>query len=141
MFEFIGIAFVCWLAFIFIRGIARGIGRAKGTQASSEYGLEARRIATLELGVPNSFYNYITVNHIEAIKEAALILREKEGSERTSWPRLLALCIYAFFYLDCKEVLGENDNKKRLFVTLNIEPQVIRNIAMQDPNETRISHS
>jgi hypothetical protein len=141
MFEFIGIAFVCWFAFIVIRGIIRGIGRAKGSQTSTEYGREARRIATQELGIPNTFYNYITTNHIEEIKEAALMLREKQDCEKTSWPRLLALCIYAFFHIDCKEFLNENANKKRLFTTLKIDPQVIINIAMQDPNEIRINHS
>lgn len=136
MFEFIGIAVVCWFAFT----IARGIYRAKRGSASKEYGLETRRIATQDLEVPDTFYNFITVNHMQQVKEAALMLKEKPGCERTSWPRLMAVCIYAFFYLDCKEYADGNPQKKELFERLNINPVLPFKIALQDPDEIRRKH-
>lgn len=136
MFEFIGIAVVVWVIFSIIRGVIR----AKGSRTSKEYGLEARRIATNELGVPTSFYNFITLNHMENVKETALMLREKEDTKNTSWPRLLALSIYAFFYLDCKEFLNDNKTKQKLLFDLKITPEVIAEIASQDPAEIRKNH-
>lgn len=136
MFEFIGIAVVAWVVFSIIQSVIK----AKGSQTSKEYGLEARRIANNELGVPTSYYNFITLNHMENVKETALMLQEKEDTKNTSWPRLLALSIYAFFYLDCKEFLNDNKTKQILLFDLKITPEVIAEIASQDPNEICKKH-
>lgn len=84
MFEVIGIAVLVWFAFSIIRGLLR----AKQRSSSAEFGLEARRIATQELFIPNQYYNYITTSHMDDFKQQALVLRENYSEfKRTSWPR------------------------------------------------------
>lgn len=137
MVEFIGMAVLAWIVFSIIRGVAR----AKVSQTSKEYGREARRIATIELGVPDSFYNYITINHMGSIKETALRLQAIKETKNTSWPRLIALSIYAFFHLECKAFLNDDKVKQKFLFDLKITAEVIAEIASQDPSEVRIKHS
>lgn len=137
MFEFIGIAVVCWFAFKIVMAFVK----AKGTVSSKEYGLETRRIATQELLVPSSYYNFLTTNHMESVKETAIMIREKDECKNTSWPRLMALAIYAFFYLDCNEVIKGDFDKTTLFSKLKIEPEITVEIAMQNPTEIRTKYS
>lgn len=125
MFEFIGVLVVIWIGYSVLRGIFRA---AKGTSTSSsrEFGMEARRICTVELGAPNSYYNYMVTNKIDAIKNAALGLRDNdEEFKRCSWPRLLALVIYAEYHQDCEQWRFGNPLKEQLFQLINISPQEI----------------
>lgn len=80
MFEVIGIAVVAWFAFLIIRGILR----AKKGSTSTEFGLEARRIATQELFVPDQYYNYITTNHMDDLKQQAFSNARQFGRIQTN---------------------------------------------------------
>ena len=130
MFELIGIAVVCWLLF----SIAKGIFRGTSTARSQEFGKEARRIATKELQVPSSYYNRLTINNMESIKNSALLLRDSEGAfQRCSWPRLLALVIYGEFHKDCDQWQLGNPTKELLFLNLGISPEMINHELNRDP--------
>lgn len=99
MFEFIGVALVLWIAFCIFRGIFRAMTRGR----SAEFGVEARRIAVVELEVPETYYNYMVSTKMEAIRATADKLGEIEQYKRTSWPRKLALVIYGEFHQDCEQ--------------------------------------
>ena len=130
MFEFIGIVVVCWVVF----SIAKGIFRGASTVHSQEFGKEARRIATKELQVPGSYYNHLTINNMESIKNSALLLRDSEAAfQRCSWPRLLALVIYGEFHQDCDQWQLGNPIKEQLFLTLRISPEMINHELNRDP--------
>jgi hypothetical protein len=138
MFEFIGIAVVAWVGYSIIVGLIR----AKKSSSSVEYGLEARRIATQELFVPNQYYNYMTTNHIEDLKRQALVLRENSPQfKRTSWPRLLALGLFAWFHRDCSKFHNDDESRIQLFRQLQIEPGVIATTLMQDLTQVLDSHA
>lgn len=138
MFEFIGIAVVAWVAF----SIVRGILRAKKGSASTEYGLEARRIATQELFVPSQYYNYVTTNHMDDLKQQALVLRDNSSEfKRTSWPRLLALSVFTWFHRDCSKFHNDDPSRVQLFRQLQIEPSVIATTLMQDLTQVLSSHA
>ena len=131
MFEVIGMAVVAWFAFSIIRGLLR----AKQRSSSAEFGLEARRIATQELFIPNEYYNYITTSHMEDLKQQALVLRENSSEfKRTSWPRLLALSLYIWFHND-------DPSRLQLFRQLHIEPDVIATTLMQDLKDILSAHA
>ena len=131
MFEFIGIAAVCWIAFKITRSIFGSASRAR----SQEYGKEARHIATRELRVPSSYYNHLTVNKMEAIKNSAILLRDSEDAfRRCSWPRLLALVIYGEFHQDCDQWQHGNPIPERLFITLGITSETIASELVRDPS-------
>lgn len=122
MFEFIGIAVVCWVAFLIINGVVRGAS----TVRSQEFGKEARHIATKDLQVPGSYYNHLTINKMESIKNSAILLRDgDDGFKRCSWPRLLALVIYGEFHQDCEQWRLGNPIKEQLFLTLGISSETI----------------
>lgn len=138
MFEFIGIAFVCWLIFAFIRGIMR----AKGTSTSKEYGLETRRIATQEMFIPNQYYNFIVTNHMDDLKKQALVLKDNGGKyEKTSWPRLLALGMLCWFHRDCLKFHNGDQSRIQLFRQINIEPHDIATMLMEDINTLLERHA
>lgn len=132
MFEFIGIAVVCWIGFVFAKGLFKAFSTVRGR----EYGVEARRIATKELGVPGSYYNHIVANSIEGIKSSAIYLRDNvEVYRKTSWPRLIALVIYGEFHKDC-EIWGweeDNDNVLRKFEMLGITELSVWQELERDP--------
>lgn len=122
MFEVIGVLVVIWIGYSILKGVFRGMSKSR----SQEFGMEARRICTTELGVPNSYYNYMVVNKIDAVKNSALSLRDNdEEFKRTSWPRLLALVIYAEYHQDCEQWRYGNPLKEQLFQSIGISSQEI----------------
>ena len=138
MFEVIGISVVAWFAFSIIRGL---LG-AKQSSSSAEFGLEARRIATQELFIPNQYYNYITTNHMDDLKQQALVLRENSSEfKRTSWPRLLALSLYTWFHNDCRKFHNDDPSRLQLFRQLHIESDVIATTLMQDLKDILSAHA
>ena len=138
MFEVIGMAVVAWFAFSIIRGLLR----AKQRSSSAEFGLEARRIATQELFIPNEYYNYITTSHMEDLKQQALVLRENSSEfKRTSWPRLPALSLYIWFHNDCSKFHNDDPSRLQLFRQLHIEPDVIATTLMQDLKDILSAHA
>lgn len=138
MFEVIGIAVVAWVAFSIIRAILR----TKRGSASAEFGLEVRRIATQELFIPNQYYNYITTNHMDDLKQQALVLRDNSSEfKRTSWPRLLALSLFTWFYNDCRKFHNDERSRVQLFRQLKIEPDVIATTLMQDSTQVMSAHA
>ena len=144
MFEFIGMAVVAWIAFLIIKGILRSKTNSSGkiNSTSTEFGLEARRIATQELFIPNQYYNFITTNHMESLKQQALVLRENSAEfKKTSWPRLLALSFYTWFYNDCMKFHNDDPSRVQLFRQLKIEPGVIATTLMQDLTEVLSAHA
>ena len=138
MFEIIGIAVVAWIVFFLVRSLLR----AKKGSSSTEFGLEARRIATQELFVPDQYYNYMTIGHMDALKQQALVLREKSIEyKRTSWPRLLALSVYTWFHNDCQKFHNDDPSRVQLFRQLHIEPDVIATTLIRDLPETLFAHA
>lgn len=99
MFEFIGVALVLWIAFCVLRGIFRAMSRGR----SAEFGVEARRIAVVELDVPETYFNYMVSSKMDAIRATADKLGEVDQYKRASWPRKLALVIYGEFHKDCEQ--------------------------------------
>lgn len=124
MFELIGIVVVCWIGFKVLRGFFRGASTVRG----QEYGKEARHIATRDLEVPDSYYNYIVTNKIEALKNAADMLRERDDDFKgCSWPRVLALVIYGEFHQDCEQWKYGNPITEQLFIRIRITHEMINN--------------
>jgi hypothetical protein len=121
MFEVIGILVVAWIGYSILRGILRGMSTAR----SQEFGKEARRISTVELCVPNSYYNHMVTTKMEAIKDTALHLRDNyEDFKGCSWPRLLALTIYGEYHQEC-EKWQYDPIRQQLFQAIRISPQDI----------------
>ncbi|ELA7357607.1 hypothetical protein Q9X91_004261 [Vibrio alginolyticus] len=99
MFEFIGIVVVVWFSFKIIGSYLR----FKKSSNSVEIGKEARYIATQELGVPDKYYNFSVLNHMEDVKNGALQLQKHPSYNNLSWSRLLAWTIYGGFRHDCEQ--------------------------------------
>lgn len=111
-----------WVGYSILNGVFTGVSRSR----SREFGIEARRICMIELGVPSSYYNYMVVNKIDAIKNAALNLRNNdEDFRRCSWPRLLALVIYAEYHQDCEQWRYGNPIKEQFFQSIRISSDEI----------------
>ncbi len=136
MFEFIGIAFVSWIAFC----ILRGIYRAKTRGRSAEFGIEARRIAVVELEVPETYFNYMVSTKMDAIRATADKLGEIDQYKRTSWPRKLALVIYGEFHQDCEQSERGNPIAQQLLEQrLRIPGHIIGWEVNRDPSEVLLA--
>lgn len=132
MFELIGVATVGWIGF----KILIGFFKASSTVRSQEFGMEARRIATIELGVPSSYYNYLVTSKMEDIKNAAFNLRTSwERYQCTSWPRLLALVIYGEFHQDCQNWKHGNARLEKIFSAIGVTPKIIYKELQRDPTK------
>lgn len=132
MFEVIGIAVVCWIVFVLIRGFFRASSKVR----SKEYGTEARHIAVRQLGVPEQYHNHMTTTKIEAIKNTAILLRDSEDEfKRCSWPRLLSLVIYGEFHKDCEQWQLGNPISEQLFIRLRITSEMITKELERNPSE------
>lgn len=132
MFEVIGILVVVWLGFSVLRGISRGMS----TVRSQEFGKEARRISTVELGVPSSYYNHMVTTKMDAIKNTALHLLDNDDDFKgCSWPRILALVIYGEYHQDCEQWQLGNPLREQLFQTIGISHQEISGELERDAEE------
>ena len=109
-FEFIGVVFVLWIAFLFLRGILRAMTRGR----SAEFGTEARYIAVVEIEVPERYYKYMVSAKMDAIRATEDKISRIEKYKKTSWPRKLALVIYSEFHQDCEQSEGGNPMEKNL---------------------------
>lgn len=138
MFEFIGIVVVLWIVYSILKGVFRGASRSR----SREFGAEARYIATKSLMVPESYFNYKTINDIEGLKDLALNLREiKYKGRGPSWPRLLAFAVYIEFQHDCMRWRKGSPVIEKLFSMLNVDEALITEVLDRDPEEVLAAHS
>ena len=78
---------------------------------------------------------------MDDLKQQALVLRDGSAAfARTSWPRLLALSLFTWFYNDCNKFHSDDPSRIHLFRQLQIEPQVIATTLMQDASQVIASH-
>ncbi len=128
MFEIIAVIFVCWIGFAVLRGLFRGISGGN----SKEFGKESRRIAVVDLKVPNSYYNHLVLNNMAGVKDAALNLLDNNDFKGTSWPRLIALVIYGEFHQDCEQWHLGSPIQEQLFDSIGVTPVDITNELNRD---------
>ena len=125
MLEFIGFITLCFFGYkILILFL-----RKKNAVSNSESGFEIRNFSIDELGVPSNYFNYITSSKIEDIKKKALYLKENNFKD-SSWPMLMAISIYLFFYEDCKKTEYESN---AVMDFLKIDPTIIKKELELDP--------
>ncbi|MHA3099112.1 hypothetical protein [Acinetobacter brisouii] len=121
MLSFIGFLTVCFFIFMFIK---KALLNKKPSTQSIEYGIETRRLATTELNVPSSYFNYITSKHIDMIKDKAIYLKNNNPIFKDAdWPRLMAASIYLLFIKDCESANFTNSHS--MFNLLKIDPSVV----------------
>lgn len=132
MLEIIGIIVVSWIAF----SVLKGFLRAKSIARGQEYGKEARRIALIELKVPQSYYTYLVTTQMESIRMSADVLPEHDAAfKNSSWPRRLALIIYGEFHKDCEQWRYGNPVTEQLFISIGITNEEIANELDRNPSE------
>lgn len=122
MFELIGMLVVAWFLFV----VVKGYFSAKSRVRSMGIGQEMRAIAISELGVPVAYYNYAVLHHMDEIKKAALVLKERsDGYESLSWPRQMAWAVYNGYRFDCVQYESGNPLSAGLFEDLSISSGTI----------------
>ncbi|MGD9700439.1 hypothetical protein [Acinetobacter sp.] len=123
MLEFIGFMALCFVGYKVLKFFI-----VKNNHLNSfKYGMETRYFAVNELNIPTSYFNYVTLNKIEDIKRIALSL-QKTLYPHATWPCLLAISIYMYFYDDLKK----NNN---IINELKIDPDLIKEVLQLDPNK------
>lgn len=128
MLEFIGMVVVVWIVYSLIKGFFQ----AKSVIRSQEFGKEAKYIAVNELGVPEVYFTYSVVNHIDLVKKSALEIKEKcAGQHDLSWSRSIAWAVYCGFRNECDRYEAGNPNNK--LNKLGVPPDVIINAILVDP--------
>ena len=120
MLSFIGFLTVCFFIFL----LTKALLNKKPSSQSIEYGIETRKLATNELDVPSSYFNYLTNKQIDEIKNKAIYLKDSNSIfKEADWPRLMAASIYLFFTKDCESENLKNSNS--LFNLLKIDQTII----------------
>ncbi|EHH2558342.1 hypothetical protein J7X25_001085 [Vibrio parahaemolyticus] len=131
MFEFIGIAVTAFFAFCILRGVIRAMRGAN----SSAIGSDARKIADMTYGVPESFYNHCVLNHIEQVKRDALAqFFDEKNDDKSKWSEAIAKVIYCTYRHCCTySHYGDPEMCELLINKLKISETKI-SIAVSMPN-------
>lgn len=133
MFELIGILVVAWVGFIVVRNLLRGFS----TVRSQEIGEMALHCATRDLEVPEAYYRHECRQHMEAIKQGALLLRGSKGGhfKKVRWPRLLALVVYDKYHRDCHKFEDGDPWIIAHFIELGLTSEDVDAELDRDPKE------
>lgn len=132
MFEFIGMLVVLWVGFVLVRAVYR----ACSTVSSQDHGVEAKRIAVFELGVPHEYFLFQVQFYMDEVKAAAMGLKDCGGGySKCSWPRLMAVSIYMNFHMDCLRINQSGSNWDLSLGKLGINPEIIDKEVSRDARE------
>lgn len=131
MFEFIGFVVVAWIIFVIVRGFFRGRSMAR----SQEFGIEARRIAEIEIKVPSSYFTYQVTTNMDLVKSTADKLQEFDEYKNSSWPRRMALAIYGEYHAECQNWKNGDPYAQDLLLRLKISAEAITEELGRDPQQ------
>ena len=124
MLEFIGLITLCFIGYKILKVLLE-----KNKKINSyKYSLETRDFAVNELNIPSNYFNYITSSKMIDIKDMALSM-QKIMYPNTTWPCLLAITIYMYFYNDLKK-------GNQIIDFLKIDKDLIKQELDSDPNQT-----